>query len=85
MTSSFVVALCAGAAGFLLARAGSVQLSARWAEAIPTSKHHAFIATAWTHNTSYICGFLAARFSPSGCAFIALACNFNYKTTHDGF
>jgi hypothetical protein len=53
-----ISALLAGAAGFLLARAGIISLSGWLATAIPAAKHARFMADWWAHSASYGIGFL---------------------------
>jgi CHAT domain-containing protein/Tfp pilus assembly protein PilF len=58
-------ALAAGAAGWVLARAGVVSLSGWEAEQVPAGRHAAFLADLWAHTASYLVGFFG------GCAIIA--------------
>jgi hypothetical protein len=51
-------ALIAGTLGFLLARAGSIELPASLAHRVPVSRHAVFLADWWAHSASYAVGVL---------------------------
>lgn len=53
-----VCAASAGLAGFLLASSGRISISPGWADAIAPEQHVKFVAVAWTHNASYLSGFI---------------------------
>ena len=58
MLCSACVDTLAGITGYFLARSGSIGLSQRMAEAVPPQKHIAYRTDLWTHNGSYLAGFL---------------------------
>ncbi len=55
------MAVCAASAGFLayeLASSGRITIAPGWADAITPEHHAPFVAVAWTHNVSYLSGFV---------------------------
>lgn len=52
------VALVAGVAGYLAARAGAVSLTEPLASAVPQAKHVAFLTDLWAHDVAYAAGVL---------------------------
>lgn len=48
----------AGFVGYVAAANGWVRLCGRLAHAVPTDKHVAFLIDLWTHNASYLGGFI---------------------------
>lgn len=53
-----VCALSAGITGWLLARADMIRLFGDIAEAVTADRHIPILADLWTHNASYIVGFI---------------------------
>jgi hypothetical protein len=51
-------AAVAGLVGYVAAVNGWVRLFGRLANAVPTDKHVAFLTDLWTHNASYLGGFI---------------------------
>jgi len=55
---SALLALAAGAAGFFLAKNGSIFLEEPLASRVPPHKHAAFLADLWAHQASYVAAFV---------------------------
>jgi hypothetical protein len=55
---SALLALAAGAAGFFLAKNGSIFLEEPLASKVPPEKHAALLADLWAHVASYVAGFV---------------------------
>jgi hypothetical protein len=53
-----ICALAAGVDGWLLARAGYVQLGGPIAQQIPADRHAPFLADLWAHSASYLVGLI---------------------------
>jgi hypothetical protein len=51
-------AAVAGLVGYIAAASGWVRLFGRLANAVPADKHVAFLTDLWTHNASYLGGFI---------------------------
>ena len=54
----FGLAFLAGLTGFLLARAGTIQLMGSLAERVPPDRHVAFLTCGWSHAASYLSGLV---------------------------
>ena len=61
-----VVAAISGVMGGVAARTGLVHLTAPFDELVPRDRHIPFLVDLWTHNASYLAGFMG------GCALIGL-------------
>ncbi len=53
-----ITATLAGVVGFVLARAGAIELVGWIARSVPQGRHARYLADLWTHDASYLVGFV---------------------------
>jgi hypothetical protein len=58
--STALTAAVAGYIGYIAASTGWVWLIGSMAESVPREKHVTFLAALWSHNVSYLSGFVGA-------------------------